>query len=128
MALVELIRKIGQIYAEHGDTFRSRTFIRGAAILKQLDKAITSIEDVKDVPGIGTSLAECIDEYCQTGQITRLQDLQKHDQQKKAYQATDPYYQTIQLFLGIFGVGQSLAQQWYQQGHRSLKDLRHQPM
>ena len=31
--------------------------------------------------------------------------------------------ESLQLFLGIYGVGTSLAQQWIAQGYRTLDDL-----
>jgi len=45
-----------------------------------------------------------------TGELQRLQDLDSSDH-------------TLEMFMGIYGVGRSKAVQWVMQGLRTLKDV-----
>jgi DNA polymerase IV len=62
---------------------------------------------------VGTRLAQKIEEIVTTDRLQRLKYAQK-----------EPMDEALQLFLGIYGVGNSQAQQWLAQGFRTLDDLR----
>ena len=64
------------------------------------------------IPGIGSKTAQKIMEVIRTGNLRRIQ-----------YERTEDLV-IRQRFQGIYGVGPNKAREWYQEGARSLEDLR----
>jgi len=62
------------------------------------------------IPGIGERLAKKIAEIAATGELQRLQNLDSSDH-------------TVELFMGIYGVGKIVAMKWVMQGLRTLQDV-----
>ena len=62
---------------EHGskDPFKIRAYRKAAEIIRELDYEVTSGEEAKKLPGIGKGIAKKIDEFLQTGEIARLEEL-----------------------------------------------------
>ena len=62
---------------EHGsqDPFKIRAYRKAAEIIRELDFEVTSGEEAKKLPGIGKGIAKKIDEFLQTGEIARLEEL-----------------------------------------------------
>jgi DNA polymerase/3'-5' exonuclease PolX len=62
---------------DHGsqDTFKIRAYRKAAEIIRELDFEVTSGEEAKKLPGIGKGIAKKIDEFLQTGEIARLEEL-----------------------------------------------------
>lgn len=67
-------------------------------------------EEYIAIPGVGKGMLTRFDEFASTGQ---LQELISRAEEHK----------TRRLFEGIYGVGNVLAQRWYEQGYRSLTDI-----
>ena len=62
---------------DHGsqDPFKIRAYRKAAEIIRELDFEVTSGEEAKKLPGIGKGIAKKIDEFLQTGEIARLEEL-----------------------------------------------------
>ena len=62
---------------EHGskDPFKIRAYRKASEIIRELDYEVTSGEDAMKLPGIGKGIAKKIDEFLQTGEIARLEEL-----------------------------------------------------
>ena len=62
---------------DHGsqDPFKIRAYRKAAEIIRELDYELTSGEEAKKLPGIGKGIAKKIDEFLQTGEIARLEEL-----------------------------------------------------
>ena len=62
---------------DHGsqDPFKIRAYRKAAEIIRELDFEVTSGEEAKKLPGIGKGIAKKIDEFLQTGEIERLEEL-----------------------------------------------------
>ena len=62
---------------DHGsqDPFKIRAYRKAAEIIRELDFEVTSGEEAKKLPGIGKGIAKKIDEFLQTGNIERLEEL-----------------------------------------------------
>ncbi|CAE6358650.1 unnamed protein product [Rhizoctonia solani] len=73
---------------------------------------ITSVDQVSHLAGVGTGIAEKINEFIATGRVAKI-----------AAQTTEDLAVT-QLFQGIYGVGPQTAHSWYVRGLRTLADIR----
>lgn len=108
-----ILREMWDIYESVlGDEWRSLTYRKAAIQLEKLPCRIFNFEDVKHLPGIGSSMVEKIKEILCTGRLQKLESLK-----------ADPKVQTLQHLASIWGVGPKLAQKLYQAGHRSVEDL-----
>jgi len=74
---------------------------------------IESAEQVKDLPTIGKSLKDHINEIVTTGKLSKLEHFEN-----------DEKVRTISLFGEVWGVGPATALKLYEKGHRTLDDLR----
>ncbi len=62
---------------EHGskDAFKIRAYRKAADTIRELDYEVTSGKEAMKLPGIGKGIAKKIDEFLQTGEIARLEEL-----------------------------------------------------
>jgi DNA polymerase lambda len=70
-------------------------------------------KDIKTVRNIGNTIGSHILEIIETGELQILRELETRDDLK-----------TIRLFTGVHGIGPTTAQSFYNQGFRSLDDLK----
>lgn len=113
--LSDILTLLASYYTMDRDAYRAKAFSSAASGVAQYDKPILSgAQAAKDIPGVGKSSAEIIDEYLRTGAVQRLQALeQKHTDRK---QVTD-------YFRSFYGIGPATANRYYDQGLRTLEDL-----
>jgi DNA polymerase (family 10) len=81
--IAKIFQEISE-YLEMGEEpFKPRAYSRAARIIGELEKDLTDIykeggeKALKDLPGIGGSMAEKIEEYIKTGKIKYFEDLKK---------------------------------------------------
>ncbi|KAH9017692.1 hypothetical protein EDB84DRAFT_678547 [Lactarius hengduanensis] len=86
----------------------------GAAIaaLRKCKERIGSLEQARSLNGVGDKTAQKIMEIIETGALRRVDAERTED------------VAVVQLFQGIYGVGQSIAYAWYFAGCRTLDDIR----
>ena len=77
----------------------------------KIDKS--NIEEVKKIPGIGKGFGDKIEEFLKSGSIQRLLQLENNERLK-----------TIDLFYNIWGCGPSTAKNLFNQGYRTLEELK----
>lgn len=65
------------------------------------------------MPGVGTRLADKIWEIAESGELRKLNEFN-----------ADEDIKVIELFTNVWGAGAHTARQWFQQGFRTLDDLR----
>ncbi|ESK89489.1 dna polymerase lambda [Moniliophthora roreri MCA 2997] len=113
--IVDKLQELLELHrAKPGDEERWRVYSYTKAIraLRSYPKRIKSLKDAKAIDGVGEKTALKIMEIIKTGDLQRLK-----------YERTD-MVEVSKLFQGIYGVGQSTAVKWYQNGCRTLDDLR----
>ncbi|KAL4730583.1 hypothetical protein ACLX1H_002620 [Fusarium chlamydosporum] len=110
---IEVLQKMADYYNRINDHWRTTAYRRVISTLKRQETKITTAEEAQRLPSIGTRLAQKIEEIVTTDRLQRLEYAQK-----------EPMDEALQLFLGIYGVGNSQAQQWLAQGFQTLDDLR----
>lgn len=113
MANEEIIKYLNLILAQkkkEKDTFRIRAISNAITAIKGINFEITNGNQLKDIPGIGKGIMDRIDEILETGKLKQLGDTSE--------------YETLQLFEKIYGVGAVKAQELYNQGYRTIEELR----
>lgn len=113
---VEILQKMLDYYVRINDQWRIMAYRRAISQLKRQNEKISTEEDALQLPSIGPRLAKKIEEIVTTDRLQRLE-----------YAQQDENDAVLQLFLGIYGVGTKLAQQWISQGYRTLEDLKLHP-
>ncbi|KAF4984830.1 hypothetical protein FZEAL_58 [Fusarium zealandicum] len=110
---IEVLQSMADYYNLVNDHWRTTAYRKVISILKRLETKVTTVEEALRLPSIGPRLAQKIEEIVTTDRLQRLEYAQK-----------EPMDEALQLFLGIYGVGDSQAQKWLAQGHRTLEDLK----
>ncbi|KAF8808330.1 hypothetical protein BYT27DRAFT_7137453 [Phlegmacium glaucopus] len=114
----DIIEKLSELMGLHkskmGDDDHWRVFSYSKSIraLKNYPRRIKSYDEARLIRGVGEKTARKIEEILQTGQLRRIN-----------YEKTNDV-EVSRLFQGIYGVGQSIAHQWYLAGCRTLDDVR----
>lgn len=102
-----------QFKREH---YRSRAYRNAAEAIRNHCEIIESgAQAQRDIKGIGKSIGAKIDEMIATGKLSIIQDRPKEEIEKE---------NVAKIFEGIYGVGPVTAGKWYNQGYRTLEDLK----
>lgn len=113
---VEILQKMLDYYVRINDQWRIMAYRRAISQLKRQNEKISTEEDALQLTSIGPQLAKKIEEIVTTDKLQRLE-----------YAQQDESDAVLQLFLGVYGVGTKLAQQWISQGYRTLEELKLHP-
>ncbi|KAG6063959.1 hypothetical protein E4U32_000710 [Claviceps aff. humidiphila group G2b] len=115
---IAVLQRMADYYNRTNDHWRTTSYRKAISTLKQHKTKVTSEAQAVQLPHIGQSLAQKIQEIATTNNLRRLnyaeQSTDEEPMQSSAYQ----------LFLQIHGVGTHQAQQWLSHGHRTLEDLK----
>uniref|UniRef100_A0A8C8R967 DNA polymerase lambda n=1 Tax=Pelusios castaneus TaxID=367368 RepID=A0A8C8R967_9SAUR len=109
--ITEKLEVLGKAYAVEGDRWRVLGYSKAINALKSFHKPVTSYQEACEIPGIGKRMAEKIMEILETGHLRKLD----HISERVA---------VLKAFFNIWGVGEKTAKMWYQQGFRTLNDIR----
>ncbi|KAF5673984.1 DNA polymerase IV [Fusarium circinatum] len=110
---IEVLQSMTDYYTRVNDHWRTTAYRKVISTLKRQETKITTADEAQRLPSVGPRLAQKIEEIVTTDRLQRLEYAQK-----------EPMDEALQLFLGIYGVGNSQAQQWLAQGFRTLDDLK----
>lgn len=110
---IEVLQEMAEHYTRINDTWRSIAYRKAITKLRAQPRRIMTAEQALELPSIGKRLAAKIEEIVITDRLRRLENAK-----------AEPGDQTLQLFLGIYGVGPSQAWRWVQQGYKTLEDLK----
>ncbi|KAB2097102.1 hypothetical protein ERO13_A01G141200v2 [Gossypium hirsutum] len=113
--ITEIFGKLVNIYRALGDDRRSFSYYKAIAVVEKLPFKVESADQVKDLPGIGKSMQDHIQEIVTTGKLSKLQHFE-----------TDEKVKTITLFGEVWGIGPATALKLYEKGHRTLDDLKNE--
>ncbi|KAB5523548.1 hypothetical protein PHYPO_G00153790 [Pangasianodon hypophthalmus] len=109
--ITDKLEQLAKMYTHTGDKWRALSYSKAVNALKSHHKPISSYEEACKIPGIGKSMANKIVEIMESGHLRKL------DQFGEAVPI-------LEMFTNIWGVGSKTAQLWYQQGFRTLEDIR----
>ncbi|GER32315.1 DNA polymerase lambda family protein [Striga asiatica] len=113
--ITEIFGKLINIYRALGDDRRSFSYYKAIPVIEKLPFKIESGDQVKDLPGIGKSLQDHIQEIVNTGKLSKLEHFEK-----------DEKVRTITLFGEVWGIGPATAVKLYEKGYRTLDDLKNE--
>ncbi|XP_068585109.1 DNA polymerase lambda-like [Cebidichthys violaceus] len=109
--ITDKLEVLAKAYTNQGDRWRALGYSKAVNALKSYHKPITSHQEACQIPGIGKRMADKIDEIMESGHLRKLDHLGEA-------------VPVLELFTNIWGAGTKTAQLWYQQGFRTLEDIR----
>ncbi|XP_075279700.1 DNA polymerase lambda isoform X1 [Opisthocomus hoazin] len=109
--ITEKLEVLAKAYSVQGDKWRALGYSKAINALKSYHKPVTSYQEACKIPGIGKRMAEKILEIIESGHLRKLDHISES-------------VPVLELFSNIWGAGVKTAQMWYQQGFRTLDDIR----
>ncbi|XP_072280497.1 DNA polymerase lambda isoform X2 [Pyxicephalus adspersus] len=109
--ITDKLEVLAKAYSIQGDRWRSLGYSKAINALKSYHKPVTSSQEAAKIPGIGKKMAEKIDEILDSGHLRKIDHISDS-------------VAVLEVFSNIWGAGVKTAQSWYQQGFRSLDDIR----
>ncbi|XP_032737810.1 DNA polymerase lambda isoform X2 [Lontra canadensis] len=109
--ITEKLEVLAKAYSVQGDKWRALGYAKAINALKSFHKPVTSYQEAFSIPGIGKRMAEKIVEILESGHLRKLDHISES-------------VPVLELFSNIWGAGTKTAQMWYQQGFRTLEDIR----
>ncbi|NXS74231.1 DPOLL polymerase, partial [Pandion haliaetus] len=109
--ITEKLEVLAKAYSVQGDKWRALGYTKAINALKSYHKPVTSYQEACKIPGIGKRMAEKILEILESGHLRKLDHISES-------------VPVLELFSHIWGAGVKTAQMWYQQGFRTLDDIR----
>uniref|UniRef100_A0A8C6Y272 DNA polymerase lambda n=1 Tax=Naja naja TaxID=35670 RepID=A0A8C6Y272_NAJNA len=109
--ITEKLEVLAKAYSVQGDKWRGLSYSKAINALKSYHKPVTSYQEACKIPGIGKQMAEKIVEILESGHLRKLDHISDS-------------VSVLELFSNIWGSGVKTSQMWYQQGFRTLDDIR----
>ncbi|XP_051756537.1 LOW QUALITY PROTEIN: DNA polymerase lambda [Ctenopharyngodon idella] len=109
--ITDKLEPLAKAYTHTGDKWRALGYSKAINALKSYHKPITSYEEACKIPGIGKRMADKIMEIMESGHLRKLDHIGEE-------------VPVLEMFTNIWGAGAKTAQMWYQQGFRTLEDIR----
>ncbi|XP_077461931.1 DNA polymerase lambda isoform X2 [Stigmatopora argus] len=109
--ITDKLEVLAKAYTHQGDKWRALGYSKAVNALKSYHKPVTSYQEACLIPGIGKRMADKIDEIMESGHLRKLDHIGEA-------------VPILELFTNIWGAGTKTAQIWYQQGFRTLEDIR----
>lgn len=97
----------------HGERYKHRAYRKAAQILSEQKIRVKSGKEAQELPGIGKGIGAKIDEFLATGTMQKVEDAEE-----------DPEYQVLEDLARVPGIGHANAQKLFDQGIRSVDELR----
>lgn len=110
---IEILQQMATYYDRTGDQWRTTAYRKAISALRKQTSLVSTKKQAQKIFGVGTRLAEKIEEIVATDSLRRLDSV-----------LSNPDDKVLQLFMGIYGVGIQHARFWIEQGYRTLDDLR----
>ncbi|XP_055480015.1 DNA-directed DNA/RNA polymerase mu isoform X2 [Psammomys obesus] len=114
--LSEALETLAEAAGFEGNEGRLLAFSRAASLLKSLSCPVTSLSQLQGLPHFGEHSSRVVQELLERGTCEEVEQVRCSER-----------YQTMKLFTQVFGVGVKTADRWYQEGLRTLDELREQP-
>lgn len=109
--ITDKLEVLAKAYTHQGDKWRALGYSKAVNALKSYHKPVTSYQEACQIQGIGKRMADKIDEIMESGHLRKLDHIGEA-------------VPVLELFNNIWGAGAKTAQMWYQQGFRTLEDIR----
>ncbi|KAK5076437.1 hypothetical protein LTR64_006083 [Lithohypha guttulata] len=110
---IEILQQMATYYDRVGDNWRTLAYRKAVNALDKQKELVATKNQACKIYGIGSRLADKIEEIVSTDRLQRLESV-----------SSDPNDKALQIFMGIYGAGLTQAKLWMDQGYRTLEDLR----
>lgn len=136
---ITVLTKVMEYYESIGDQWRSIGYRKAIASLRRCTTAIETSSEARKLPGIGARMAEKIQEIAQYGHLRQLEAITAtantysssssevgslHVKGSTATDTPGDRAKVLSLLKGIHGVGPATALKWYNQGIRTLSNVK----
>jgi DNA polymerase beta len=123
-AIIDNFQILVKYYKQENDTWRVRAYNNAIIALKKLPISdIRNINQLKNVPNIGKQSLAKINEYLETGEIEKVQEVKKLLVKETENDETISKNRILGKFSSILGAGEKTAEKWWNSGMRSFEDL-----
>lgn len=127
-AIIDNFQILERYYKQEGDRWREQAYNRAIIAIRGLNISdIRNINQVKKIPGLGKQSVEKINEYLETGQISKVEEVKNLLVKEKEDEKNISNQRILGKFSSVLGAGEKTAQKWWDAGMRSLDDLRKNP-
>ncbi|KAJ3124025.1 hypothetical protein HK098_001456 [Nowakowskiella sp. JEL0407] len=109
--LTTIFEKLMKQHESEGEQWRVLSYRKAINALKKHPKEIQSGKEAREIPGVGSKIADKIDEILETGKLKKIENAPAE-------------LKVLEEFMTVHGVGRIIAKQWYSKGFRSLDDVR----
>lgn len=106
---ITIMGEMADIMMKQGEPFRARAYQKAQETLMTFNSDITSIEQLKGLPGIGSTIINKLDEYVKTGTLAVLER-----------ERNNP----INILTNIYGVGPKKAKSLIDKGITTIEHLK----
>ena len=107
---IEKLNELSQLMKQLGENFRSRAYEKASDSIIKYQKPIYSVDDIKNVHGIGKTTLNKLREYVETGKIDKLEK-----------EKNNP----VKIFTEIYGVGPKKAAELVSKHNiKTIQDLK----
>ena len=106
---IDLMDKLHNIMMKHGEPFRAKAYQKAQDSIMKYPNEILALEQVKDLPGIGSTIYDKLKEYVETGTLRIVEN-----------EKTNP----INILTDIYGVGPKKAEDLVKMGIKTIPELR----
>ncbi|XP_072042452.1 DNA nucleotidylexotransferase-like [Amphiura filiformis] len=111
---LESLEKHAEFLGGDQNQSRALAFRKASAALKALPKPVRSMRDVQNLYDLrgGKHCKKVIQELIEDGFSTEIDNIRE-----------DKWFQTMEVFTGVFGCGAATSRKWYDKDLRTLKDV-----
>jgi NAD-dependent DNA ligase len=106
---IDLMDKLHNIMMKQGEPFRAKAYQKAQDSIIKYPNDILALEQVKELPGIGSTIYDKLKEYVETGTLRILEN-----------EKTNP----INILTDIYGVGPKKAEDLVKMGIKTIPELR----
>ena len=106
---IEILEQLYSIMLKQGEIFRAKAYQKAEETIMDYPNNITTVEQLKGLPGIGPTILEKLQEYINTGTLKILER-----------EKTNP----VNLITEIYGIGPKKAKELVALGIKNIDDLK----
>jgi len=106
---IELMDKLNKLMLKKGEVFRARAYQKAMESLMVYSKPIYDTNQIKDLPGIGKTIIEKLNEFVETGKLKAIEKEKENP---------------IHILSEIYGIGPKKAEELVKKGIKSVEELR----
>ena len=106
---ISILGELNDIMIKQGEPFRAKAYGKAQETIMTINEDITSLEQLKGKPGLGTTIMDKLKEYMETGTLKVLERERQNP---------------LNILTNIYGVGPKKAQELIKKGITSIEQLR----